>query len=84
MHGLDLWSGNVCMAKGDEEVRIDDAPVISIRADEALRTLARLIDRQMAREQFEPKQAIVHKRRHLVQTNKSPTREQHHRSIPTV
>ena len=31
--------------------------VISIRADDALRTLARLIGRQMAREQFEPKQA---------------------------
>jgi hypothetical protein len=58
------------MAKGDEEIRIDDTPVISIRADEALRTLARLIGRQMACEQFEPKQAIVHKHRYLTGTNK--------------
>jgi len=39
------------MAKGDEESRIADAPVISTRTDEVLETLARLIGRQMAREQ---------------------------------
>jgi hypothetical protein len=43
---------------------------ISIRADDALRTLACLIGRQMAREQFEPRQAIVHKRRYLAETSK--------------
>jgi len=30
----------------------------------------------MAREQFEPKQATMHKRRYLAETNKSPTRGQ--------
>jgi hypothetical protein len=72
------------MARGDEEIRIEDTPVISIRADEALRTLARLIGRQMAREQFEPKQAAVRKRSYLTETNKIANSRTAPRSIHTV
>jgi hypothetical protein len=57
-----------------EETRIDDAPGISRRADDALRTLARLIGRQMAREHFEPKQAFMRKRRYLAETDKCSIR----------
>lgn len=41
------------MRKENEEIPITDTYVISMRADQALKTLARLIGRQMAREQFE-------------------------------
>lgn len=34
-------------AQEDEEIRVDAAPVISSRGDDALRTLARLIGRQI-------------------------------------
>ena len=37
------------MRKENEEIPITDTYVISIRADQALKTLARLIGRQMAR-----------------------------------
>jgi hypothetical protein len=39
--------------KENEEIPITDTYVISIRADQALKTRARLIGRQMAREQLE-------------------------------
>jgi hypothetical protein len=56
------------MAKAEEEIRIDDTRVISIRANEALRTLARLIGRQIGCKQFEPKRAKARKRRFLAKT----------------
>ena len=64
------------MAHEDKEIRIDATPVISSYADEAVRMLARLIGRQMAREQFGPEQAIVRKHRHLAETDKSSGRRQ--------
>jgi hypothetical protein len=58
------------MSIGQElkETRLDDAP-ISKRADGALRTLARLIGREMAREQFETKRAIRPEQRSLAGPN---------------
>jgi NAD(P)-dependent dehydrogenase (short-subunit alcohol dehydrogenase family) len=69
------WVRTSIMAQKDKNIQIEAtgtvdkstlSPTLSSRADKAVQTLARLIGRQIAREQFEREEAAIHKcRRHL-------------------